>query len=160
MSLQAQTMRVVLAMATLFGALPCWQHAHPGAGAEHSHHAGGCRLADETTGDGELRAADSHAHRHLWLLGFELTIPVGAEPSGSDDEAPFDGAIVFLAPEASGVYSPQDPPNTLGWLSAFEAPPAYCLAPARAQATFRAQTAMTTSLCDTARHERSGVQLA
>jgi hypothetical protein len=134
--------RVLLSAVLLLTGVPAWQHSHVHGDRPHSHH--GHRHHEL---DGISR---SRAHLHVTLLGVDFTLPV---PSDDDDQSAQGqptyvvGApvVVDVAHAAQPVF-PVKPGPDLG-------------EPCRCEPVFRCKTALAAPLCDTARHERSGVQL-
>lgn len=170
MALHAQAIRIVLTVAMLAGALPTWQHSHSGGDQEHFHATlaeTGPRPAaiDHSHRAGHPQGAQSnghrhydgcgHPHRHIWLLGIVLTLPAGDEDSNSSNDRTYEGAIGLLASETSTVVDSQAVAHLF---SLFTLLPV-TLEPAQTRTVFRFKPAMVAPLCDTARHERSGVQL-
>jgi hypothetical protein len=145
-------------LALLWAGVPAWQHAHPAGDRPHSHHDdwhhdsrhhGHGHHGQEREHHG---AGESHAHVHVTLLGIGFTLPA---PDNDSEEESEQGHPTYLvtAPIASVagaslwhlVWCAQPLPE-LGQISP-------------STGTFRPQTVGAAPLCDTARHERSGVQL-
>jgi len=179
--------RLLLCLAVLIsGSQAGFRHAHAGGDAPHTHgsdgdphvsshchnhdnhcHEGsghGHRHPHQHPGEMEMPAADATiepvtAHVHVWLLGFQFTLPV---PRGSETED--EGSQPILISLASGEFvqapclSPKN--DCAGNL---------CLTPSLLrnegflppELSCRSAESRPSSppLCDTARHERSGVQL-
>jgi hypothetical protein len=118
--------------------------------AEHQHY----HDADEDD-HGMYLSAASDLHRHWFFLGWELSWPV---PQHDDDDQPRpQTTIVSIIGDETLSFSPSDSWSAL-ILAAPDTPgcrkvPVVRPSPQR----FRAELNL---LCDTARHERSGVQLA
>ena len=137
------------------------EHPHPHDGHDHCAH-----VHEELAGDTEARstAEISNAIRHLhfsWLgLDFVLPLPTPVSPNESDDDSNLASeigvvqlvdtfvstSVVAAAPArfASAVPSPQGS-DSLIW--------------DQRMGRFSSAPAVAAGLCDTARHERSGVQL-
>jgi len=124
----------------LFTGVPIWQHSHPGGDRPHYHHDHG-HPDHEGTG---------LAHAHVTLFGVEFTIPAESSNDESDESrATFLIAAPVIACEMShdcSLVHLAQPILNAGELIQ--------IVPA-----FRCKTAIAAPLCDTARHERSGVQL-
>ncbi len=142
------------------------EHCH---GASHSHRADAAATAGSASRDenpvaarGELFAVVSH--RHVFWFGFEFTFL-----ATSDDGASPDAAAPTTSPAALGSLSRLLDGNLLSAerttiaapLALQAVQPAPFAANTPAHLTTRAQQPLVSApLCDAARHERSGVQLA
>lgn len=139
------------------------QHSHHGGGVQHAahvfltdrhQHAGHAHAHHDLEHDSELLPGAT-AHTHAWLLGFEITLPPG---SGSDDEDDSDDVVLIRIERQSTA-----PDN--GWIDHWPAIfPAGHVLPADTDPDAYVPEHVITPvvsvrLCDTARHERSGVQL-
>jgi hypothetical protein len=135
-------LRLLISAMLLVAGVPVWKHSHEGGDRPHHH----SRHEHHHHGLGQ-----SQAHVHLAFFGVEFTMPVGSD---DEDDAPTPGQMTFLvaAPMAPGVdYDSQFlllPQPTLELGNSSPCEPA-----------FRSKTVVAAPLCDTARHERSGVQL-
>jgi hypothetical protein len=141
-------------------------HHRHGASAtvHHQHNASDRGAQSSAAGAFDLdrhakNAAPSRAHVHMCWLGFELTLPSSSIPNDShpaeDPSAPcFVRLIDSVATEErpQSESSPIAPNNQVDSLAMAEA---VCLV-----APHASKPACGPSLCDTARHERSGVQLS
>ena len=128
----------LLSIVPLLGAVPAWRHAHPGGDRPHAHH-------------DEHHDGASHAHLHVTLFGFELTLPVDSEDNQSQEDQATWLIADWSTVEQQG-HSPAEfavPALTICW----------CEEPRQLVTALRPKAPVTTFLCDTARHERSGVQL-
>jgi hypothetical protein len=93
---------------------------------------------------------ESIAHMHVTLFGIEFTLPI--EGNGDDSRQ---GQATYLVEATAAPEIGQAPPHPLPLTTlALESAPA-----PRAVPTFRCKAAAAAPLCDSARHERSGVQL-
>lgn len=142
------------------------EHSH---GASHSHRADAAATAASASRDenpvaarGELLAVVSH--RHVFWFGFEFTFL-----ATSDDGASPDAAAPTTSPDAFGSLSrlldgnlfSAERTSVAAPLAALAVQPAPFAATSSAHLTTRAQQPLVSApLCDAARHERSGVQLA
>jgi hypothetical protein len=92
----------------------------------------------------------SQAHLHVSLFGIEFTLPVEQDDDDSDEGQPTH--LIAAAPTIALAPSPS---HFIAWtLPILDFGEPVPIAP-----TFRCKTAVAAPLCDTARHERSGVQL-
>jgi hypothetical protein len=133
--------RACLSMAVLLSCAPAWKHAHAGGQQPHIHAHG---HAHHDHGLGQF------VHVHLTVFGFDFTLP--AETDEGDDDG---GCPVCLSAEYASVDSKPAPSGFVP-LDGTLADQGHLLP---AVAPFRCRTAIAAPLCDTARHERSGVQL-
>jgi hypothetical protein len=84
------------------------------------------------------------------LFGIEFTLPVEGDDDDSDEGQP-----TYLIAAAPTIALGPAPAHFIAWaLPVLDLCEAVQIAP-----TFRCKTAVAAPLCDTARHERSGVQL-
>jgi hypothetical protein len=135
-----------------------WVHHHHAhhddADHDHDGHADGHRLV-ALDDDG---ADDAIMHVHFLWFGFRATIPsVPGRDEGNGSEGASPSMLVQLIGEPMPELRPQ-----VDWLAvaAFDAPAdggLWTVCPPVLQRTL--DTAISASLCDTARHERSGAQL-
>jgi hypothetical protein len=132
-------LKVWLVVGVLLTGVPAWQHAHAAGDQPHSHH------GDHAHGHDGMGA--SHSHLHFWLFGMNFTMPVESGDSDSQD-----GESTFLVSAATVLEAAQP----LG-LACFSEPTCAFGTQATTEASFRSITASAAPLCDTARHERSGV---
>jgi len=138
------------------------EHSHEAISAHaHRHGAHGHSHGPKREG-GSNEVAHVTPHLHLYLLGFEFELPIsGDAPRSPNDNASnhFEattGVSIRLLDDASTLSAA--PWNLLVFLSAFP-PTTICGTLCQtAQAQFTAHDAPPW-LCDSARHERSGVQL-
>lgn len=140
-----------------------WDHdADHATGHPHHHADHGARLGQGSLAVAHLEvepaAGSPVVHRHLLWLGFELTLPAPAEKQPYDEGAGSGGeTFVRLIGE--------QPPELARPALAVDRPPAPLAAPperitaASARQSLAATAVVAAPLCDTARHERSGVQL-
>jgi len=131
-------------------------HAHHGEHAEHHEHA---TLHEHGPADAHRLHAAGEWHAHLCFFGLSLTLPLPADGEfpGADDD---DQRVVFLGPQTS-----EDPGLTTRdagddvALDCVRTASESSLDALRDRATGSAPVE-SPPLCDTARHARSGVQLA
>jgi hypothetical protein len=145
---------------------PALEHAHAGGDRPHRHAThwirGQQEFAPHFAADRECQSAaliDVVPHVHVSILGFELTLPLPADDHGrpcGDEHGP---ALCRIDDQTQPLTSTAQPNP-----AAFLLPAALCRdvsavvvveMPPRVE-RFRVAPV----LCDTARHERSGVQLA
>lgn len=138
------------------------QHSHHGGGVQHSSHA----FVTET----HRHAGQGHSHRHelpctpellsgvmahthVWLLGFEITLPPGSDSGNEDD--PNDVVLIRIERQCTA------PDNV--WIDhGLALCPVAAVSPVASDEYLPEHAATpvdSVRLCDTARHERSGVQL-
>ena len=134
----SRAVRLLMVGPLLFTGVPAWQHSHAAGNRPHSH-------AHDHDGFGE-----SHAHLHVTLFGVEFTLPVESDDDDSDE-----GQSTFLVAAPTAI----DPGQSLLHFAALVQPILNVGEPLQIESTFRCITASAAPLCDTARHERSGVQL-
>jgi hypothetical protein len=143
---------VVLAVSTLFIGMPARQHSHAAGDRPHSHlHA---RHVHAHHGHDHEHVHDgvesSYAHVHVTLFGVDFTLP-----ADSDDDKNHDARCTFLGQAPSGVEMDQSNSHS----SLVADPVMDAGRPLSIVPTFRSIAAAAAPLCDTARHERSGVLL-
>ena len=161
------------------GMPPAISHVHSGGDRPHQHGSG--RAHDHYSHLDSLPANHSHPHGdagidddhfavaaappasrhvHLSCLVFELTFPVSSLPPGQEEDdnsdassayylVPDDGCAADLRPSQSAFVAMQLEPLGLSSRELVDVP----------LARFGLTTVIAAPLCDTARHERSGVQL-
>ncbi|MBI2823217.1 MAG: hypothetical protein HYX69_00845 [Planctomycetia bacterium] len=158
-------LRLILSAALAMGALvpPAFRHSHAGGAKPHHHgrhvvsrcHDDDCHHHHGPVPSHGPELAAAADHWHLVLLGWTPSLPVSA-----DSEQPARAGRNLFVPSVQATADQGDgPANPLATVGIFVT--------ARAErsvvdaAAFRASTmGPRASLCDTARHERSGVQLA
>jgi hypothetical protein len=139
-------LRIALSFGVLFIGVPAWRHSHAGGDRPHSHtHDRELDHCHETSG---LEA--SHAHLHITLFGVEFTLPVEPQEDESDQ-----GQSTLLVAAPTAMEPGQSPPHFI----AVAQPTLRLGVPLQIVPSFRCITASAAPLCDTARHERSGVLL-
>jgi hypothetical protein len=131
-----------LVPAMLLLGVPAWKHAHPAGDRPHRHH-----HAHHHDHDGP---GESHAHMHVNLFGIEFALPVDQRDDDSDEPRP----TTFIAATPLLTLAPLHS-HFIGLAQPIAAPGQ----PVRIAPLVRRQTTVVAPLCDTARHERSGVQL-
>jgi hypothetical protein len=171
--------RLVLSAALLAsaGATPGIQHSHEGgnrphhhtAKVEHSHshsyhhhehsHHEHSHVAAAPIREAAFEISNCFRHLHVFWLGMELTFPSPASPN--DQNSASDGRTQFVATSLLGnsAVSQQThrAPDALLTPIATHGPDSIVTVPISGR--FSNTPAAVTPLCDTARHERSGVQL-
>jgi hypothetical protein len=133
---------VGLIAALLIAGVPAWKHAHPGGDRPHGH--------DHKHEHEHEAAGEPHCHLHVVLFGVEFTLP--ADP---DDDESEEGRPTYLVAAPATVSLAQASLPAVACAMSLDAPQ-----PVRIVLSFHPKTASATPLCDTARHERSGVLLA
>ena len=144
---------------------PCERHASGGYAHSHGHVAHEHEHIAKSSGDGpeQLTAssvgniADATTHVHVGFFGFCLTLPVSGESQQSDNK----NELPILVRAASGC-SPCVPQlsSSVGSFAPTSAGLEMAELAVCIVARFSVVPRSATALCDTARHERSGVQLA
>ena len=145
-------------------------HEHCGGNLSHQHDRFVCTLSDALVpaafydghgNDMSLSAEDVHRHRCLMLLGAVTHQPMPGEPSGSHEESPSGRETTVVISTTQGVRtlsrSLAVDHSGLASLAVFSTG---CIGESKQHETLRAGAALASPLCDRARHERSGVQLA
>ena len=144
-------------------------HGHNGGNLSHRHDKSDCTLSRSFTpaafyggynNDVSLSAVDIHRHGCLAVLGAITHQPMPGEPSGSHEKSP-SGWETIVVSAAQGVRTlskglavDHSGPTSLAVLSIS------CICESKQHENLSASAAPTSPLCDRARHERSGVQLA
>lgn len=136
-------LRFALIVGVLLTGVPAWQHAHAAGDKPHGHH------QDPGHGHDHDGLAECHCHLHFWLLGVVFTLPVESDDSDSHEEQ-----ATFLVASPTVIDAVQPLNFVSGAVSILQAGE-----PARIEPTFRCIAASAAPLCDTARHERTGVLL-
>jgi hypothetical protein len=163
--MESLPVRVILAVAVLapgIGQSPAFRHRHAGGDRPH-HHAEGlavCHLHRHAeVGDDEHDDAGGGVlHVHVSFFGLELILP----QESSDEELPRRDHVPALVPLNMDVVAAtfaSDPDCRPAPVASTDSP----LEPAPVGAFSLSHPRVARSaplLCDTARHERSGVQLA
>ena len=144
----SRIVRVILAASLLLSYAPTWQHSHPGGARPHTHVALSDRL-----GHDHLEAPC--AHRHLSLFGIDFTLPVGDDDQRSNDDHAGSSQITYL--QSAPVSIEMHHGDVWIWLAV--APTLDFSEPAKLTDSFHCAKPVAAPLCDTARHERSGVLL-
>ena len=132
--------RVLMFALLLCASAPALQHSHPNGNRPHDHHDG------HHEGMGEC-----YAHVHVTLFGIEFTLPVRSQDDDSDER----GKPTYLVAAWPTIEIGQSCSHFASFAEAIldRGEPLQTLP------TFRGKTVVAALLCDTARHERSGVQL-
>ena len=147
-------------------AMPAFQHAHDGgdkphdheASVEHSHsHDHDCAEHHHHHGTRDPRLlTNSVAHVHVSCFGFEFSLPLQDESEHSDLSN--SGSIAFVKPHDECLQAPPAVNAILYTLLMPHVIQSSGILPIVGHFSFRPADSI--PLCDTARHERSGVQLA
>jgi hypothetical protein len=150
--------------------VPTFVHSHSGGNLSHQHDDSVCdrshslapaALRDCHDGTISLSAVDVHHHGGLALLGAVTHQPMPGEPSGSHEKSPSGLETIVGVSAAQGIRT-----LTKGLAvdhSGLASSAAYsigCICESKPHETLYAGVAPASPLCDRARHERSGVQLA
>jgi hypothetical protein len=141
-------LRVPCAFAILVAGAPAWQHSHVAGDRPHTH----------SHHDLATHAHDDHGierprpHLHVALFGIEFTLPIDSD---DDDDDAGQSHATFLSAAPAGL----DASLSFAHFAASAQPMVDLGELPQAAPTFRCKTAIAAPLCDTARHERSGVQL-
>jgi hypothetical protein len=148
-------------------------HGHGGGDLSHQHDHGDCALShsraptahhdghDDRGGDVSVSAADVHRHGYFVLLGAVTYAPMSSTPTGSHENAASGWETFVAVPAVQGICAPSrnsaiDPSGP----AALVVVSIDCLRESEQRGIPRAGIAPASPLCDRARHERSGVQLA
>ena len=143
-------------------ALAGHRHIHGQHGHSHAHRHdsldGG--VAVDFNRDRETRdAAPVRAHMHLNWLGFEFTLPASSIPDDSDPNRG-GSSPCFVRPLGDAVADIRLQTGTIHLLLDGAVDVLLTAEPVCLVAPHASKPASGPSLCDTARHERSGVQLS
>jgi hypothetical protein len=136
------------------------RHAHPGGGGwnHHHEHAPEVLAATEAAPTGRLGWFSTPLHMHIFILGFQFTLP--ADENSSDESTEKNGAdpvVMRLAADDLADSSTKVPVTI--WNAVPIAAPLVATNPAPAVDMFCRLTPLSAlPLCESARHERSGVQ--
>ena len=138
---------VSLAISMPFIGVPARQHSHAAGDRPHSHvHAH--QVHDHEHEHNGL--GPSVAHTHVTLFGVDFTLP-----AESEDDASREDRCTFLGQTPSGIETDQSASRfSVVAEPEFDSGELLPTVP-----TFRSIAASAAPLCDTARHERSGVLL-
>lgn len=159
-------------LATTF-ASPTFAHSHLEGGSPHGHDRSDCVSADlpqpSRPGDDQggyhggmsLSGADFHEHRCLLLLGAVEYLPITSEPGSSHQKSPCSWETIIVVSAAQGIRACS---NGLAvdhlQLASLANRSVDCICPSGQHEIPVLDAAPSAPLCDRARHERSGVQLA
>lgn len=172
--------RVLLAASVLLtgSVTPGISHAHEEGGRPHQHRA--TRTHSHGHSHGHAHSSGSHqhprslatnntvgrctnctCHMHISWLGVDLTFPAESGDNESGIERSGLHEVIVVQPfDASVAAAPTDWCFDSAFLALFAQEATDCSVSATARPHFSSLPNVTGSLCDTARHERSGVQLA
>ena len=147
-----------------------FMHGHSGGNLSHQHDSSDCTLShsfvptafhDGHDSDMSLSAVDVHRHGCLTLLGAITYMPAPNEPSGSHGKSSCGWETIVSVSAAQGVraFSKVVAVDHSG-LASLAGVSIGCVRESKQPNSHCAGTALASPLCDRARHERSGVQLA
>ena len=149
--------------------VPTFVHSHSGGNLSHQHDNSVCErshslasaaLRDCHDGTISLSAVDVHRHGGLALLGAITHQPMPGEPSGSHEKSP-NGWETIVISTAQGVRTlTKGLAVDRSGLASSTVFSMGCICESKQHETLYAGLAPASPLCDRARHERSGVQLA
>lgn len=159
-------------LATTF-AFPTFAHSHFDGDRPHGHDRSDCVSADlpqpSRPGDDQggyhggmsLSGADFHEHRCLLLLGAVEYLPITSEPGSSHQKSPCGWETIIAVSAAQGIRACS---NGLAvdhlQLASLANRSVDSICPSGQNEIPVLDAAPSAPLCDRARHERSGVQLA
>jgi hypothetical protein len=126
-------------------------HTHGGRGHDHDHHFHGDRAAP---------SSEPVWHRHITLLGLSWTLPTSAPTGGSDAPKRQDDSLPGIAGRLGEPAPRIDPPGSAAaFFAKLDVEPAW-LIQCPSESAWRPCVIPPgrVTLCDTARHERSGTQ--
>jgi hypothetical protein len=133
---------------------PAIRHAHAEDNVQHAHRHTAKHSHRHRGHDHKALASSHDRHLHVALLGFQLTMPCLPHGNNSDDDCSPVLASLIQHPVASGG-------NTItNVLAVAEVPCDTFTAVVPIVTHFQCAPSIEHPLCDTARHERSGVQLS
>jgi hypothetical protein len=144
-------------------------HSHSEGYRPHGHDRSDCVSAASNPGadrgghhdEMSLAGADSHQHRFLVLLGAVEYLPMPSEPASPHDKSPCGWDTIIAVSAAQGIRACS---NGLAvdhlQLASLANRSVDCICPSGQHEIPVLDVAPSAPLCDRARHERSGVQLA
>jgi hypothetical protein len=145
-------------------------HGHNGGNFAHQHDRFDYAISypsvpaafqDGHDNDLSLSTVDVHGHRCLGLLGTITCLPMPGEPTDSHGKSPIDWETIVAVSATQGartlVKNLAVDHSGLASLAVFSIS---CICESKQHETLCAGLAPASPLCDRARHERSGVQLA
>jgi hypothetical protein len=143
---------VFLTVSTLLIGVPARQHSHAVGDRPHSHDHAHCGHTEDGQSHQHQHngVGSSVAHVHVTLFGVDFTLP-----ADSDDDENHDARCTFFGPAPNAIELDQSASD----FSAVAEPVFDAGEPLAMVLTFRSIAASAAPLCDTARHERSGVLL-
>jgi hypothetical protein len=125
-------------------------HHHAAVNSQHGRH----DHSHRPISSGEISA--TFDHYHAWFLGWTLTWPVSERSHPKDNNESQDPPYIGVITSISSVSALSGLPNLRAVISIDAKPAGWHVA---AIQQFRSLKRHAVPLCDTARHERSGVQL-
>jgi hypothetical protein len=144
-------------------------HGHSDGNFSHQHDKSDCTFSrsfaptafhDSHNSDVSLSAVDIHRHGYLMLLGAIAHQPVSGEPSGSHEKSPSHCEMIAVS-AAQGVRTlSKNLTVDHSGVACLTVVSIGCICESKQHETLCAGVAPASPLCDRARHERSGVQLA
>ena len=145
-------------------------HGHCDGNLSHQHDKSGCTLSRSFvpatfnggySNDVSLSAVDIHRHGCLTLLGAITHQPISSESSGSHEKSPSSLETIVAVSAAQGVRTlSKGLAVDHSGLASLAVLSISCITESKQHETRCAGLAPASTLCDRARHERSGVQLA
>ncbi len=148
------------------------RHAHPGGNLAHDHHVahnGHTHIAH----DGHRHTAHDHhpadsaahfivdaaqSHMHVYLLGFEFTVPTENNQDDPSDRDSQGGTNLCVTRLAGADFDASSRAVVIDWLDTPDQDNALALPDlAPDECAMIAMAAIATPLCDSARRERTGV---
>jgi hypothetical protein len=157
-------------LAATWGTSSTYLHSHDGGGLAHQHDEHGSAISHDLTpasphheceGDTIPAAPSVHRHGCLVLLGALAYQPVPERSSDSHQRHSCGWETVVAISNAQSVRSPSKSLAASCWgLAVLAALPVGCVCETRRPEYSRAGAMPASTLCDRARHERSGVLLA
>jgi hypothetical protein len=108
----------------------------------------------------ECRCSNSTLHLHFSWFGLDFTFPVPPTENESNNDSNDSTKFVTVRPVNTAVVRLDDASFGLGWLAVVGIQVRDITVVVPAAPHFSSTPAPAALLCDTARHERSGVQLS
>jgi hypothetical protein len=150
---------VALLVASAFSA--GLRHAHPGGNLTHAHHAEDWASSGAVASLGlaaplpaELQLLAAEAHMHVYLFGFEFTVPTKDESK----DHPSRSTEMLVARLVGDAFDVSLDSTANDWQAPLAAAPTLALSTTDAMVgAMTPIVANSPPLCDSARHERTGV---
>jgi hypothetical protein len=133
------------------------EHAHPGGLHPHDHHGGALReLANgSSSASEEATWFATPLHMHIFLLGFQFTLPT--QESASDEPAGGGEHMLVVRLMGDDLTDPAPRLPMRGSVMPTETAPNAAILATIEPGSGLSNCRSSAALCDTARHERSGV---